>query len=104
MQLVEKKISSNIEEFNVPKMNLPPDWTFAISTGMVFYYHVKIRIPQWEPPIFFAPLSIDEKKTSREESFIEEIKIEQPELQVEFDNVETEDVSSEGESFFWFFF
>lgn len=102
MQLAEKKIPSKIEEFNLPPMNLPPDWTFGISNGLIFYYHVKIRIPQWEPPIFFAPLSIEEKNTKEEK---DEKEIDESKIKVDFENVkiETEDVSSEGESFFIFF-
>lgn len=99
MQLAEKKISSRIEDFRLPPMNLPPDWTFGIVNGLIFYYHLKIRIPQWQPPIFFAPL-VDEKKEENVEQEIEE-----SELQVDYenDNIETEDVSSDGESFVFFY-
>lgn len=38
-------------------MDLPDQWKFAIDTkGRLFYYHVKIRIPQWDPPIKILPL------------------------------------------------
>lgn len=50
-------------------MELPPQWKFAIdSKGRLYYYHVKIRIPQWDPPIKILPLReeqapIDDVKT-----------------------------------------
>lgn len=38
-------------------MDLPPQWKFAIDVkGRLYYYHVKIRIPQWVPPIKILPL------------------------------------------------
>lgn len=87
MQLAEKKVSSNIDDFILPPMNLPPDWTFSIINGLIYYYHVKIRIAQWEPPIFFAPLSVEVKS---------EVVSNEVETKVK---LETEDVSSDGESF-----
>ncbi|XP_062699924.1 probable histone-lysine N-methyltransferase CG1716 [Aedes albopictus] len=42
---------TNPEDYELPQMDLPPLWKFAIDErGRLYYYHVKDRIPQWEPP------------------------------------------------------
>lgn len=39
---------------------MPPMWKFAMDPrGRLYYYHIKIRIPQWEPPIKILPLTRD---------------------------------------------
>lgn len=50
-------------------MDLPDQWKYAIDCkGRLYYYHMKIRIPQWDPPIKILPLReqtqhIDDVKT-----------------------------------------
>lgn len=57
----EPVLSTNPEDYELPPIELPPFWKSAISTkGKIYYYHTKIRIPQWEPPIFLEPLAITE--------------------------------------------
>ncbi len=52
-----QELPTNPDEYDLPKMDLPPQWKFAIDVkGRLYYYHVKIRIPQWEPPIKILPL------------------------------------------------
>lgn len=47
----------------MPNIDLPPFWKFAITTkGKIYYYHTKIRIPQWEPPIFLPSLALTDDK------------------------------------------
>ncbi|XP_055622991.1 probable histone-lysine N-methyltransferase CG1716 [Toxorhynchites rutilus septentrionalis] len=42
---------TNPEDYELPPMDLPSLWKFAIDDrGRLYYYHVKDRIPQWEPP------------------------------------------------------
>ncbi|XP_055529662.1 probable histone-lysine N-methyltransferase CG1716 isoform X2 [Wyeomyia smithii] len=44
-------MSTNPEDYELPPMDLPPLWKFAIDDrGRLYYYHVKDRVPQWEPP------------------------------------------------------
>lgn len=41
----------------IPPIDLPEMWKFAINEkGQIYYYHTKILIPQWEPPIKLLPL------------------------------------------------
>lgn len=36
---------------------MPDQWKYAINErGRIYYYHTKILIPQWEPPIKLLPL------------------------------------------------
>jgi len=54
-------MSTNPVDYNLPQLDLPPFWKYAIDPkGRIYYYHVKIRIPQWDPPIKIPPL-IEEK-------------------------------------------
>jgi histone-lysine N-methyltransferase SETD2 len=54
------------EHYDMPKIDLPEHWKYAIDEkGRIYYYHVKIREPQWEPPIKLAPLSKDEDDDGR---------------------------------------
>lgn len=49
--------STNLTDYHVPSMDLPEFWKCAVDNqGRPYYYHVKIRIPQWEPPIRLLPL------------------------------------------------
>lgn len=44
-------------EYNIPPIDLPDLWRYAINDkGKIYYYHAKILIPQWEPPIKLLPL------------------------------------------------
>lgn len=52
-----QELPTNPDEYDIPPMDLPPQWKFAIDLkGRLYYYHVKIRIPQWDPPIKILPL------------------------------------------------
>lgn len=52
-----QELPTNPDEYDLPPMDLPPQWKFAIDVkGRLYYYHVKIRIPQWDPPIKILPL------------------------------------------------
>ncbi|KAJ6645463.1 Histone-lysine N-methyltransferase SETD2, partial [Pseudolycoriella hygida] len=52
-----QELPTNPDEYDLPPMDLPPQWKFAIDPrGKLYYYHVKIRIPQWDPPIKILPL------------------------------------------------
>ncbi|XP_055593852.1 probable histone-lysine N-methyltransferase CG1716 [Uranotaenia lowii] len=42
---------TNPDDYELPPMDLPPLWKFAIDDrGRLYYYHVRDRVPQWEPP------------------------------------------------------
>lgn len=46
-----------INDYNLPPIDLPDLWKYAITEkGQIYYYHTKILIPQWEPPIKLLPL------------------------------------------------
>lgn len=48
---------TDIHEYNIPPIDLPDQWKYAITEkGQIYYYHTKILIPQWEPPIKLLPL------------------------------------------------
>lgn len=76
-------LSTNPEDYHLPPIDLPDQWKFAIDTsGRIYYYHAKIREPQWEAPIKILPLvesdgddepSSDESTTSTEDSEEEEL-------------------------------
>lgn len=53
-------------------MDLPEYWKYAIDDqGRLYFYHTKIRIPQWEPPIKLLPLFAENKEIeSMEESIV----------------------------------
>lgn len=41
---------------------MPDQWKYAInSKGQIYYYHKKILIPQWEPPIRLLPLMEEQR-------------------------------------------
>lgn len=48
---------TDINEYIPPPIDLPDLWKYAITEkGQIYYYHTKILIPQWEPPIKLLPL------------------------------------------------
>lgn len=58
MKFIPPPLPTNPAEYELPPLDLPPMWKFAIDErGRIYYYHVKIRIPQWNPPIKIQPLS-----------------------------------------------
>lgn len=79
-------LSTNPEDYHLPPMDLPDHWRFAINEfGRIYYYHEKIRISQWEPPIKILPLKpsvesledspdSDESTTDTEDSEEEELR------------------------------
>lgn len=82
-QLKQPLLTTNPEEYLLPPIDLPEHWKYAIDNGgRIYYYHVKIREPQWEPPIKILPLvesdddegiSNDESTTDTEDSEEEEL-------------------------------
>lgn len=67
MKIIPPPLSTNPADYELPPMDLPPLWKFAIDErGYIYYYHVKIRIPQWNPPIKIQPLN--KSKDSIEDS------------------------------------
>lgn len=53
-------LSTDINDYILPVMDLPIHWTFSIdSKGRGFYYHEKLKITQWEAPIKILPLLSD---------------------------------------------
>ncbi|XP_037032827.1 probable histone-lysine N-methyltransferase CG1716 isoform X2 [Bradysia coprophila] len=59
-----QELPTNPDEYELPPMDLPPQWKFAIDVkGRLYYYHVKIRIPQWDPPIKILPLRDEPSNT-----------------------------------------
>uniref|UniRef100_A0A1B0CJ95 [histone H3]-lysine(36) N-trimethyltransferase n=2 Tax=Lutzomyia longipalpis TaxID=7200 RepID=A0A1B0CJ95_LUTLO len=49
--------SINIEDYELPPLDLPDGWEYALDQkGQIYYYHRKIRLSQWEPPIKILPL------------------------------------------------
>lgn len=54
----QKKQTLSADDYNLPPLDLPEFWKHAIDPlGRLYYYHIKIRIPQWRPPIKLLPLS-----------------------------------------------
>lgn len=51
------KLPTEPSEYIIPSIDLPDLWKYAINErGQIYYYHTKILIPQWEPPIKLLPL------------------------------------------------
>lgn len=70
MKIIPPPLSTNPTDYDLPQMDLPPLWNFAIDErGHIYYYHIKIRIPQWNPPIKIQPLN--KTKESMEDSVSE---------------------------------
>lgn len=92
-------------------VRLPPKWKSAKdSEGRVYYYHVKKRVSQWEPPVWEQPHphesesssesseSEEEEESSEEEEEEEEEEIEKGEDEEEEDReVEEEEEEEEDE-------
>lgn len=82
-QLKQPLLTTNPEEYLLPTIDLPEHWKYAIDNGgRIYYYHIKIREPQWDPPIKILPLvesdddegiSNDESTTDTEDSEEEEL-------------------------------
>lgn len=52
-------------------MDLPEYWKYAIDDqGRLYFYHTKIRIPQWEPPIKLLPLFAENQELEATEESI----------------------------------
>lgn len=50
-------LPTDVNEYHIPTIDLPDLWKYAITDkGKIYYYHTKILIPQWEPPIKLLPL------------------------------------------------
>ncbi|XP_031639899.1 uncharacterized protein LOC116351884 isoform X2 [Contarinia nasturtii] len=50
-------LPTDINEYIIPPLDLPDLWKYAINEkGQIYYYHTKILLPQWEPPIKLLPL------------------------------------------------
>lgn len=61
--------SAKPEDYNLPDLDLPEGWEFSLDNkGRLYYYHKKIRIPQWEQPIKILPLSEGAKKETLPEA------------------------------------
>ncbi|XP_059608601.1 probable histone-lysine N-methyltransferase CG1716 isoform X2 [Phlebotomus argentipes] len=57
----QRPTSINIEDYDLPQLDLPEGWEYALDTkGQIYYYHRKIRICQWETPIRILPLGEQE--------------------------------------------
>lgn len=53
---------ADINEYHIPPIDLPEQWKPAINNrGQIYYYHTKIKMSQWEPPIRLLPL-IEEQR------------------------------------------
>ncbi|KNC25511.1 putative histone-lysine N-methyltransferase CG1716 [Lucilia cuprina] len=53
VQVPVKPKSTDPNDYQLPAVcsTLPPQWKYAITPqGKIYYYHIKNRIPQWEPP------------------------------------------------------
>lgn len=50
-------LPTDVNEYIIPPIDLPDQWKYAINDkGQIYYYHTKILLPQWEPPIKLLPL------------------------------------------------
>lgn len=79
-------LSTNPDDYHLPPMDLPEHWRFALDVfGRIYYYHEKIRQPQWDAPIKILPLKVksesemdspdsDESTTDTEDSEEEELR------------------------------
>lgn len=55
---------TDVTEYHIPSIDLPDQWKYAIDTqGRIYYYHTKILIPQWDPPIKLLPLMEEQRLT-----------------------------------------
>lgn len=79
-------LSTNPDDYFLPAIDLPAHWRFALDEyGRIYYYHEKIRQPQWAAPVKFEPLKVhanneidspdsDESTTETEDSEEEELR------------------------------
>lgn len=90
-------LPTDINEYNIPAVDLPDKWKYGINDkGQIYYYHAKILIPQWEPPIKFLPLVPEEHRINEMEIRVEGIEHpieEDHEMEHDYDD-EDEDVVS----------
>ena len=74
VQVPVKPKSTNPADYKLPAAvaGLSPFWKYAITPeGKIYYYHVRHRIPQWEPPSPQAQMYDDDKdsdETSADET------------------------------------
>ena len=55
-------MSTNPADYHLPPIDLPEHWKYGIDEkGRIYYYHIKIRESQWEPPIKLLPLISDDE-------------------------------------------
>lgn len=55
-------LPTDINEYHIPAIDLPDQWKYAINNkGQIYYYHTKILIPQWDPPIKLLPLMEEQR-------------------------------------------
>lgn len=55
-------LPTDVNEYQIPAIDLPDQWKYAINDkGQIYYYHKKILIPQWEPPIRLLPLMEEQR-------------------------------------------
>lgn len=61
---------STQEDVEAPKsvpVKLPPNWrTAKDSEGNIYYYHIKTRQTQWDPPDFEENMDVDTTPTHDE--------------------------------------
>lgn len=54
---------ASIADYEIPHMDLPEGWEYAMDAkGRLYFFHRKIRIPQWEVPIKLLPLTSGAEK------------------------------------------
>lgn len=55
---IQRPPTSNPADYQMPTVELPAHWRYQIDAiGRLYFYHEKIRIPQWDPPIKLMPLN-----------------------------------------------
>ncbi|XP_046385878.1 uncharacterized protein LOC124155803 isoform X2 [Ischnura elegans] len=85
-----------------PPVQLPPKWKAAKDAeGRTYYYHVKLRVPQWEPPAWpqetesKVPTIVEEVEEEVESEEDEEEEDEEEEEEEEEEEVEEEEEEEE---------
>ncbi|CAO1404735.1 unnamed protein product [Diamesa serratosioi] len=67
-QLKQPLLTTNPDDYLLPPIDLPEHWKYGIDNGgRIYYYHIKIREPQWEPPIKILPLIESEDDEDEDE-------------------------------------
>ena len=83
-------LSTNLADYILPELDLPANWKCAIDDkGRLYYYHLKHRIPQWEPPV-----KKDEERKI-EKFALDKEALENPTLTSDSETTETCDSSEE---------